>query len=145
MIVALELGEGLPISVFLGLVGAFLNILIDTFGHRGLRRDPYTHSLLGVTILSCSIAVIAALSLELYIGYKMDFLATLLAILLSGYIHLFLDMLTSTGIYPIWPWSRKTFSLASIRYDDPLTNKFFSTLFILLILAEILKHIKIFK
>lgn len=48
--------------------------------------------------------------------------------------HIFLDLLTKSGVALFWPISEKMFRLTSIRYDNQAANFFFSLTGALLIL-----------
>ncbi len=109
-------------AIVAGTLGGFLNYIIDAYGHRGAFRSPFTHSVIGVTIMCASLGVAIYAILSLTLNYVPS-ISILEGLLFSGYSHLLLDSLTRFGIYPLYPFSRKRFSIACISYDDPLINR----------------------
>lgn len=102
-----------------------INWSIDSIaGHRGGRRTPYTHSLLGSVIMSMAM-IIPIISIKyLYeINISIELLANISIIAIAiGLAHLALDMFTADGIYILWPISKLKLSISKARYDDPILN-----------------------
>lgn len=102
-----------------------VNTMIDRVGgHRGFRRTPYTHSILGSALVSVVVAVplilfIFALGIPRGEGMVQGILALSLV---AGFAHLFLDMLTVDGVPLVWPLSVRRYRLARVRYDSVLAN-----------------------
>ncbi|MEM1896804.1 MAG: metal-dependent hydrolase [Ignisphaera sp.] len=129
----------ISISLFFAIA---LNWLIDSLaGHKGMRRTPYTHSPIGVLMLSLLLVASMAIVLRT-IGSNMslhEFLDLLLLAYIVGVSHLFLDMLTADGVYLIWPFGNTKISLLKARYDNRLLNNFVQFLSIVIIVLLILK------
>ena len=97
--------------------------LIDTLGHVGRRRAPWTHNILACLLLPALITVL----LNAPTGWR---LATPLAYPLAAagtLTHLALDALTPTGVWPLWPLSSRRLR-GPIHYDNPVANAILAAL-----------------
>ncbi len=113
-------------AAFAGVLAAAVNYIIDVLGHRGYRRSPFMHSLVGVTL--STIALFTALtmldlytSILRYIGVELG-PRTFLACYAGALTHLLLDAFTGSGIYLAYPFTRKRFAIAHLSYDNPVAN-----------------------
>ena len=102
------------------LLSAVMNYSIDSFfGHKGFKRTPYTHSILGSFTLSLLITL-AIYIMCMFIGLRNCFTwlnNVFLQCLSIAFSHLLLDSLTVDGVYPLWPFSRSKIALTHRRYD----------------------------
>jgi len=111
--------------VYLTGLGVFINYVIDlghAHGRFGPKRSAFTHSALGVLIISVmSTVAIHSLGIYLRVTIAQTYL-TLMTLIASGLVHLLLDSLTEGGIYFLWPFKKRRYALAHIDYDDPIAN-----------------------
>ena len=119
--VALCMDPSIPRAIAAGFLGSLVNYIIDAIGHRGPRRTPATHSILGASLLS--LALLSPL-IALYIIFSIPALSLglVLGVWVAALSHILFDSLTASGTYPLYPWIRKRFRLARARYDDPVAN-----------------------
>ena len=134
--------EPVIISVLLSLMlTVFINWFIDSVaGHKGFRRTPHTHSILGALIISLLLSLgIYAITLLLGILMSMALLTKLIALALtSAFSHLLLDIFTANGIALLWPFKKRRFLIIGMRYDDPMLNAIIISLSILIIFIYML-------
>ena len=118
---ALALDPSIPRCVVAGILGALVNHSIDAVGHRGPRRTPFTHSLLGASLLA--IAFLAPLiAVRITLSLPVISVGLALGVWIAALSHILLDSMTVAGTYPLYPWKRKRFRIAKLRYDDPAAN-----------------------
>ncbi|MCC6016084.1 MAG: metal-dependent hydrolase [Desulfurococcaceae archaeon] len=131
----LELFYSAIISLYLSTV---VNYVIDTLGgHKGFRRAPYMHSILGSTAISI-IASIPVIAIATHIIASVELWIELVAIaIVVGLSHIFLDMFTADGIYALWPFTKTRVSLLKARYDNPILNMFTVLISITIIIATL--------
>jgi len=122
----LLLDEPLVLVVLLALIATlFTNWFIDSVaGHRGPRRTPYTHSILGASAISLlltlstyTVTVLLNLAIDVTLLKNIFILA-----LVSSLSHLLLDAFTADGVALLWPFKKRRVSLTSLHYDNPLLN-----------------------
>jgi len=106
-----------------------LSIIINTaidflYGHRGGRRTPWTHSIIGATIISIAISIAITIAIEsIGIGLEPETHLVITTTCFSiALLHIALDMLTAGGVYLLWPFNKKRYSLLKIPYNDKTIN-----------------------
>ena len=96
------------------LASTLVNISIDVLGHEVRagrpRRTAFSHSLVGPLVFSFPFI------------YPVLATPATPAILAGAYSHLLLDAVTEGGIYAAWPFKKKRYRLARIRYNNTLAN-----------------------
>ncbi|MDK6028763.1 metal-dependent hydrolase [Ignisphaera sp. 4213-co] len=142
--IGLWLAEALPITSYLIVntitvvaLSTFVNWFIDSIGgHNRYRRTPYTHSLLGVLLVSTIVAIlINLLILSTKIAISHQIIQKIFVIsLVIGLSHLLLDSLTADGIVLMWPFIKKRFAFTKMRFDNKLLNGL-TTLISIMLLA----------
>jgi len=129
--VSLEMNELAALALFNGFISSWLNYVVDRFGHRGPRRVPFMHSVLGVTLLCL------ALGIATYIASSSTRLAleVFVPVYAGALSHILLDSFTSAGVYPLYPFSKRKLSLARVRYDSSVANAVAVVLALLLVMV----------
>lgn len=122
-----------------------INYIVDSIGgHRGYRRSPHTHSIIGSAIISILVSlpiIIAVRSLSLSIPKEIQLSLLALAILV-GLSHVLLDMFTADGVYPLWPFKKTKVSLLQTRYDNLILNILMIIVSLLIIIEALYNEIK---
>ncbi len=123
------------------ILSAIINSSIDfLFGHRGCRRTPWTHSVIGASILSLAISIAIIIFLEI-LGISLQ-LYTCIVVSIASFsiaiIHIVLDMLTAGGVYLLWPFNSKRYSLLRVSYDNKPLNFFISLISIAIIVYTLM-------
>lgn len=95
------------------LVLSFVNVMIDFFGHssyRGVRRTPFTHSLLSASLVGGAFGLAFYFVLP-YFGVPTSLIFMVVGGVVAGLSHLLLDSLTYSGIFIL----RKRFAIAHFK------------------------------
>lgn len=125
-----------------------INWAIDSVaGHKGFKRTPYTHSVLGASTISIIVIMPVLFFIYSYslknILTKLITSLTLISIVI-GYTHLLLDLFTVDGVYLFWPLSRKKISLLKVRYDNFIANTLITLVSITIIVGVLFNKLKIY-
>ncbi len=117
---AVLFGCSVSCAWYTGLAAALVNIAVDMLGHEvkgGIpRRTAFSHSLVGPFFFSLAFILPALLA------PPHEAVAATISILGGVYTHLLLDAVTEGGIYPYWPFSRRRWRLAGLRYNHVAAN-----------------------
>ncbi len=126
------------LKIFISLIlSAIVNSSIDfLYGHVGGRRTPWTHSVIGASILSLIISIAMIIVLE-FIGITLRsyiYIVISIANFSIAILHIGLDALTAGGVYLLWPFSSKRYSLLKASYNDRVLNSLISLISIAIIM-----------
>lgn len=126
-------------SIFLSLS---INWFIDhVAGHKGYRRAPYTHSFVTSILISILVAFLYTYILRT-LGFALPIPLLYIASIAIAASHMFLDIMTKDGIYPLWPFSKVRISILGARYDNPALNAFIAIVSLTMIIFIVFDAIK---
>ncbi|QIW24763.1 DUF1286 domain-containing protein [Sulfolobus sp. S-194] len=147
------LSNGFFVNFFIAAYSSVLgNSLIDGLGHREIVtrggyvpvRTPLTHTYPRSVLWGLVTVLPIILLLYHYytaVSLHILFLQTIVAGVMVGPTHMFLDMFTESGIYVKKRGKWRRFALAHYRYDNPFVNGLaIFTGFLLLLTAYYITH-----
>ncbi len=112
-------GVSIATAVFVGAVAPDFDAVLYPMGPGLYWRyhRVYTHTLLGIVILSGATA-----SVMQSLGAPLAFWVLFSSAFLGSLVHLFLDTLTSYPLRPLAPFSNRDYALGLLPFDDPFTK-----------------------